>query len=104
MNIEIVEFYLEQQDNAKKSLKGTLHIYLPECDIDLRGVIVSRRKDFWFFGLPSKVSVDQETGQKIKYPIFTFTDSKKMGILLSNIREKGKSYIIKKMNILNEVE
>jgi hypothetical protein len=99
MEIEIVEFYLEQQDTDKKTLKGTLHIYLPIHDIDIRGVIVSRRKDFWFFGLPSKVGSDQETGEKIKYPIFTFTDSKKMGELLSNIREKGKSYIIQKMKI-----
>lgn len=98
MDIEIIEFYLEQQDSSKQMLKGTLHIYLPKYDIDIRGVIVSKRKDFWFFGLPSKVGVDQETGQKIKYPIFTFTDNNKMLEFVSNIREKGKSYIIKKMN------
>lgn len=103
MDIEIIEFYLEQQDLSKQTLKGTLHIYLPKYDIDLRGVIVSRRKNFWFFGLPSKIGLDHETGQKIKYPIFTFTNSKKTEELLSNIRENGKSYIIKKMNILNEV-
>lgn len=65
MDIEIVEFYLEQQDSSKKTLKGTLHIYLPTHDIDIRGVIVSRRKDFWFFGLPSKLGSNQETGKKL---------------------------------------
>lgn len=93
MNIEIVAFYQHEKDDAKQTLFGTLHVYLVDYDIDLRGVFVSRRKDAWFFSLPSRPGFDQATGKAIRYPCITFKSREKQNELIDAIREKGRAYI-----------
>lgn len=99
MDIEVVEFYTMERDDEKQILQGSLHVYLPEIDADLRGVMVRKRKDSWFFGLPILFGVDPETGKKVKFPVFAFVSREKTDELKKLIREKGKDYIIK--NILS---
>lgn len=95
MNIEIVEFYQTERDDEKQILKGTLHVNLIDYGIDLRGVLLSKRKNFWFVGLPCKISIDAETGEKVKYPIISFTDHEKTKKLIADIKEYAKEYVKK---------
>jgi hypothetical protein len=44
MDVQIVEFYTIERNDEKQILKGSLHVYLPKIDADLRGVIVRKRK------------------------------------------------------------
>lgn len=97
MNIEIVEFYSIEKDDNREILKGTLHVYLVDLGIDLRGIYVQKRKNYWRFDLPSRSGVDQETKQLVRYPCFSFMDKKKTDQLLSLIRELGREYILKQL-------
>lgn len=98
MNIEIVGFYALERNDKKQKLTGTMHVYLIDYGIDLRGVYVDKMKERWFFMIPNRTGIDEETKQKVTYPVFTFTDNSKHKEMMKTIREKGKEYITK--NIL----
>lgn len=100
MEIEIVEFYEYKRDDKKQFLAGTLHVYIVDLEIDLRGVSVFKKKNFWFFKAAHLCGIDPETKAKVKYPAFIFANQKKNEELSNLIREKGKEYIIK--NVLKQ--
>lgn len=94
MNIEIVEFYPMENKHNKYKLIGTLHIYLVDYGIHIRGVFAAVAKNgAIFFNMPGGYGIDQETGQKVRYPYLGFTDAEKYKDLMQEIREKGKKYI-----------
>jgi len=92
MNIEIVAFYEGDRNDEKELVNGTLHVHLIDIGIDLRGVFVSKKKDYWFFRLPSRKAND-ESDQEILYPIFSFRDREKTSDLMDVIKEKAKSFV-----------
>jgi hypothetical protein len=102
MDIEIVEFYPTKRDDKKQMLKGTLHVYLPEIKADLRGVIVVKEKKSWYFGMPVRFGTDTETGESVRFPMFSFIDREKNKELIKLIIEKGKDYINKNIYSLKE--
>lgn len=89
--IEIVNFYPAVREDNKQFLQGSLHVYLYDLDIDLRGVFISKKKDYWYFSLPLKIAKDD--GQTVKYPIVSFRDRGKTNQLLQLIKEQGKPFI-----------
>ena len=93
MNIEIVEFYITFRDDSKLVLKGTLHVYLCDYKIDLRGIFVTKIKDSWFFRIPHQRTIDQETGEEVFYPVMSFIDKEQHTKLINAIRDKGKKYV-----------
>lgn len=95
MNIEIVGFYEDSRDDAKQHLIGTLHVYLIDEEIDLRGIYVTKKKESWWFGMPQRKGKDEETGKAVWYPTFTFTDIEKQKSLMVAIRKGGREYIEK---------
>ena len=94
MEIEIVGFYEINRDDSKNILTGTLHVYLVDYGMDIRGCYVVRKKNGILIFLPSKVGIDEETGKKVQYPCIQFTDPEKNKELLIQIRYKGISYIL----------
>jgi hypothetical protein len=93
MLIEIVEFYPDKVNLDTEYFNGTLHVYLVDYEIDLRGVYVYRKNEKWMFRLPTKISKDEE--EITRYPIFNFTDPNKNRELITEIRKAGISYIRK---------
>lgn len=94
MNIEIVEFYPLENKQNKYKLIGTLHIYLVDYEIDIRGIFAAVAKNgAVFFNMPGGYGIDQETGKKVRYPYLGFTDSEKSKALMKEVREKGRKYI-----------
>lgn len=91
MLIEIVEFYPDKVDLEAKFFRGSLHIYLAEYGIDLRGVYVQRKDKKWMFRLPAKGSKGPE--EMVRYPIFNFTDPNKNKELITEMRRLGIPYI-----------
>ncbi len=76
MNIEIVEFYPKKTNPKKKTnFLGTMHVYLVDDHIDIRGVSVVMLKDRYFFRLPHLPGFDGE--KRVFYPIFNFTSPEK---------------------------
>lgn len=101
MNIEIVEFYPEKGNSKKfRRFIGTLHIYIVDSDIDLRGIDVFKYKEKFTFFLPHKRSLDPETGILIKYPVFAYSNQNKNKELIEAIISKGSEYIIDQMKDL----
>lgn len=95
MEIEIVEFYEFKRDEKKQRLEGTLHVYLINEKIDLRGIYLVRHKNKVYIQMIYKKAIDLDTKEEVSYPIFSYADPKKNKELLEAIREKGGEYVLK---------
>lgn len=62
MKFELVEFYPISDKKHKKTV-GTVHIYAIDCQLDIRGILVSTSGKAMFFHLPHYTTKDQETGE-----------------------------------------
>lgn len=91
MDIEIVDFYPDTTKDQKKQKCGTMHIYIPSLDLDVRGILFIQHKNSWVIRMPHKQAIDE--GKKVFYPVISFTNIDKMKKLLTQIREKGVKYI-----------
>jgi len=99
MEFEIVAFYETHRDDKKALLSGTLHIRLPELGIELRGIRVQKKKDFFRVALPHGKAVSD--GKDVFYPCITFTDREKTKAFLEELRLMAIEYI--QENVLNGV-
>ena len=97
MEIEVVEFYLIDHDKATDTIRGTLHIYVPEIDLDIRGCQVTKKKHRWFIGLPNRRAIDEDTGETVRFPLVSFADATKTTALVAELRTKGRAYIEQKL-------
>jgi len=93
LNIEIIEFYLKEQNESKGFLNGTMRIKLPEIAIHILGINVVKKKDYWFFELPSRIGFDHLKEKATRYPCFSFEDKEKQRSLIEAIKMKGKEFI-----------
>ena len=93
MKIEVVEFYPFYRMDDLERIAGTLHVYLIDLEMDIRGILFKKHKDRWFFHMPHSKAIDPETNKCEKFPIITFTDNEKNRALMKSIREEGMKYI-----------
>lgn len=78
MQFELVEFYpiTEKSQVKDKNLLGTIHLYIIDYNFDLRGIrVIKRGKNILFF-LPHILGFDHESGERMRYPVFSFTNKK----------------------------
>lgn len=97
---EIVEFYPGAAENYKKFI-GTLHIYLVDLQMDIRGIRVYFSNKGWFFSLPTGKSYNEEEKRFVVYPLISFVDQEMAQGLKEFIWNEGKAYVMKK---LTEIE
>lgn len=95
MKIEIVEFYPEKKPVTNNYL-GTLHIYLIDFDIDVRGIGVLKHGKGYRFRLPCKTGFDEDSGEKVKYPVFVFPNPTKLKDFFSSLLALARPYITNK--------
>lgn len=103
MNIEIIEFYENFRDEPKEILLGSLHVRFVDLGIDLRGIFVSRRKNFWIVNLPGN-KTKNEDGTDVRYPIFSFTDREKTKELQQAVREKAIPFIQERLTKPKQIQ
>ena len=92
MQITVVQYY----PYAKKcgNVRGTLHIRIEELGINLRGVTVTKTNSGpWRFFLPQNFGIDIYTGEKVRYPVFTFVDELKVKELIESIQVAGREFL-----------
>lgn len=94
MKIEIVEFYPFKTADGYQIDNGTLHVYIIDWKLDLRGIRVKRKTGTWYFWLPIAYGIDHETKEKVRYPILSLTDKEEQRRLVSMIRKMGQDYIM----------
>lgn len=92
--VEIVEFY----PNPVKGFMGTMHIYLPEFLMDIRGVVVTRNNYGYFFRLPYRRGIDEE-GKEVIFPFIGFSDPTIWDAIISSLQKEGSKYV---ENVLKE--
>lgn len=93
MEVEVVEFYEKTRKDRKKELTGTMHVYVVDLDLDIRGVRVIRNGKRWYFFPPSARAKDAETNQPVHYPIVNFVNPERKRAFITAIREAGIKYI-----------
>lgn len=105
MQFELVEFYpITEKSQAKdKNLLGTIHLYVIDYQFDLRGIrVIKRGKNILFF-TPHVFGLDHETGEKIRYPVFSFTNKKDHEDMMDFLKKEVKSEIEKRLNTTSKV-
>ena len=96
MNIEIVDFFAFTKQPHQNRTCGNMHVYLIDLEIDIRGVYVDFSKTgSLYMRMPGGFGIDHETGQTVRYPIFSFTSQQKGKALMQAIKTKAKEYVQK---------
>jgi hypothetical protein len=72
MKIEFVDYY-EIKNDEKKGACGTAHVFLPDYNMDIRGIGVRYVKEKIYVIFPYKFAIDED-GERIMYPIINFID------------------------------
>lgn len=90
LNIELVEFYELHESQRKESvIAGTVHIYLINEDVDVRGLFYTYRKNDGQANLqlPHQWQLD-ENGHKVRFPTFTFVNREKTKFMIEETIRK----------------
>lgn len=102
MKFEFVEFYPSNEKNRKKhdspNLLGTVHIYLIDFQIDLRGIRVLKSGNKIFFFIPHIQTHDHETGEKVRYPVFRLNNQKNHDEMMKFLHNDVKQLIFHRLN------
>jgi hypothetical protein len=93
MKFEIEAFYPDPRKTKNGFELGTLHIFLPDVGIDLRGIICIKTTYGVKFKLPYQVTKDKETQKHVLYPIVNFIDDKDLYDFKEFCRDEGVKYI-----------
>lgn len=100
MRFELVDFYPITDKNrgkAKKNLLGTVHLYMIDCQFDIRGIRVSKNGKGIYFQMPHIFGFDHETGEKIKYPVFHFTKQENHDEMMNFLHTEVKPIVQEKI-------
>jgi hypothetical protein len=100
MKFEFVEFYEWNEDKRtkKNSPIGTVHIYAIDCELDIRGIRVFKKKENLIFCPPDLICDDLETGERIRYPIIRFTNEKTHREMLEFLRNEVETIVMERLN------
>lgn len=105
MNIELVEFYpLKNKIKHKSgwSQIGTVHVYLIDHEMDLRGIIVIKNGQKYRFYLPNFQAIDEETGEKVRYPLIRFIKEEKHQALIDFLHKNVIKYVKEKLKLTKQ--
>jgi hypothetical protein len=90
----VVDYY--PYKSKGREIQGSLHVYLIDFKMDLRGIWVRRKGRSWRFTMPTKVTTDWETQKEVRFPIIDFTEPQMNKDLLKSIIEEGRKFIEEK--------
>lgn len=92
MNLEIVEAYPMERENT-----FSMHVYLPDEDLDIRGILVIFKKR-WVFMMPNKSNWDEDEQRNVSFPCLGFCNPAKQKEFTESLIEKGTFYMQEKMS------
>ena len=89
MEIEVQEFYPLKEGKEQKNGKiGTLHVYLPSLDLDIRGIAVFKKKRHYFIQPPSYYGPD-----KVRYPAVSFVNLETQVDFIKSLVRAGSKFM-----------
>lgn len=95
MNIEIVDFFPERI--TPNTVIGTLHVYLPDYGVDLRGLLVHMTSTALHILAPTKTTYDIKEKKKCTYPIFEIMDIEKKKEFFDFVKALARPVIMAKI-------
>lgn len=101
MKFELVEFYPEQHKKFKDTV-GTVHIYAIDCQLDIRGILVTKRGKAMYFTLPHFKAKDQETGEIVRYPHIRWTNQDTHKEMLDFLHREVKPLVLETLKSKSE--
>jgi hypothetical protein len=99
IKFEIVELYIEKVNKATASFSGSLHVYLIDYDIDLRGISIIKKKNHWLVFMPRRTGIDPDTKEKVYYPLLSFTNFEKQKLFLTQLRKELPEFYKEKLEL-----
>jgi hypothetical protein len=99
MKFELVDFYpvSKKAPPKNKNMLGTVHVYSIDNNMDFRGIAVFQRKKLIIFYLPNGIGFDDETGKKVHYPLYSFTNHDHHKALLDFLHDEVKPAILERL-------
>jgi len=94
MKIEHVAFYVRTFKDPK-NFTGSLHVYICDYGMDLKGINCKIKKGVAYVDLP--YGIGEDDGKKIKFPLISFCDAKKHKDLITQIRRNLMPFLIEEM-------
>lgn len=92
MEIEVIEGYPIYSKN-KKFLGFSMHVYLPELDLDMRNVQARKTGKSYFISPPHAKNYNVEEDCYIAFPVIEFLNKNKNKEFTKNLKEKCLAYI-----------
>jgi hypothetical protein len=89
MKFEFVEFYPIKKPRNNQ-VKGTVHIYAIDCDLDIRGIAVHVHGKAMYFNFPHYSAIDEETGNVVRYPHIRWTNEEKHQSMMDFLHKEVK--------------
>lgn len=93
MNLEVVEFYPSEVNGKSQTYRGTMHVYLIDLGIDIRGINVKGNKNRVYINLPWKNARDKDTNELVRFPVFDYTDKEKSKLFKKSLFEACQKYV-----------
>ncbi len=94
MKVEIIDAYPLKNEKDEADIYS-MHVYLPEIDLDLRGIMVKFVKK-WVFLMPVKSNYDEDTKAVVQFPIASFANLKTNHAFRDNLSIAGTEYMQEK--------
>ena len=97
MEIEIIEAYIIKT-KADDIPKGwSLHVYIIDWEMDIRGIMMIKTSSGWIFRMPHLKNYDVIEKKIITYPVISFSDSLKTTNLKDLIKVKAIEFVENKL-------
>lgn len=93
MKVEVIAFY-PRKIELPKLIEGTMHLYLEELDIDLRGVLIRYLNKKIIIRIPYGKGKDTITGEECAFSVFSFANKMKNLDMIKSIKEEARKYLI----------
>jgi len=104
MKFEFVEFYpvSKRLGGMPKDTIGTVHLYVIDCQLDVRGIYVTKRGKSLFFSFPHFRTIDPETNEMVMYPHLRWQDEKIQKAMINFLHTDVKPIIRSRLNTKSE--
>lgn len=97
MKFELVGFYPVTEKNRNTNppnLIATIHLYVVDYKLDLRGIRLTRNKNRIFFVMPHIFGHDHETGAPVSYPMFRWNEESDHKAMLDFLIDEVKPVVL----------
>ena len=102
MEIEVQEAYPVYAKETNRFIGYSMHVFLmlpgkeEDYQIDLRHVFAQRKSKGWFIVIPFRNTLDHETKEPVRFPVYTFFKKEQHEQFMQLLRKKCIEFIEKK--------